>query len=489
MKVALYIRVSTEEQAQHGYSLAAQEERLKAYAMSQDWEIVKIYRDEGRSAKDLKRDQLQRMLTDLKIGLFDVVLVYRLDRLTRSVLDLYELLKIFDQHDVKFKSATEVYDTTTAIGRLFITLVAALAQWERENLAERVKFGMLKKASLGEWMGGIIPYGYTFDGNAFRIVENEAAIVKKIFKMGKTKGMDAISKALNTEGFRTKKGFNWSGFSVHYILRNPVYIGNFRYNEGSGKTYQPLEDQRTFQSERIDPIITEKEFWEVQRILDARKLKKGKALTGKYYFTSVLCCGKCGAPMTGTAYKYKEKNGEITKTKYYRCSNKMRTKSCNMPQIQEARLAEELIRVFDDLTENWFSKPQTKQVVNLDDGLKAAAKKLDTVRKSIEKYKLMFINDLIDIEELNNQLSALKTQEKNLSSQLDRKSEPEETTRLSPEELENLIYHFKAVWDIAEEEERKKLIASIFSEIVVNASEESSYGPGTSKHFWIVSAK
>lgn len=489
MKVALYIRVSTEEQAQHGYSLAAQEERLRAYAMSQDWKIVKVYRDEGRSAKDLKRDQLQRMLTDLKVGLFEVVLVYRLDRLTRSVLDLYELLKIFDQHDVKFKSATEVYDTTTAIGRLFITLVAALAQWERENLAERVKFGMLKKASLGEWMGGIIPYGYAFDGESFRVIKNEADIIKKIFKMGKTKGMEKIASILTKEGYRTKKGFNWSGFAVHYILRNPVYIGIFRYNDGSGKTYQSLEEQRTFKSDLIDPIVTEEEFWDMQKILDNRKQQYGKSLTGKYYFTSVLRCGKCGAYMTGTAYKYKEKNGEITKTKYYRCSNKVRTKGCTMPQIQERRLAEELIRVFDDLTKSWFSKPQAKQIVDLDESAKAAAKKLDKIRKAIDKYKLMFINDLIDIEELNNQLSVLKTQEENSTAELNKQSELKNATELSPQELENLIYHFKSVWDIAEDEERKQLITSIFSEIVIDAKVGSSYGPGTSKHFWLVSAK
>ncbi|OES45545.1 recombinase family protein [Domibacillus iocasae] len=489
MKSALYIRVSTEEQAQHGYSLAAQEERLRAYAMSQDWEIVKIYRDEGRSAKDLKREQLQRMLTDLKGGLFEVVLVYRLDRLTRSVIDLYKLLKIFDEHNVKFKSATEVYDTTTAIGRLFITLVAALAQWERENLAERVKFGMLKKASLGEWTGGVIPYGYAFDGQSLQVIKNEADIIKKIFKMGKTKGMESIASALNQEGCRTKKGFHWSGFSVHYILRNPVYIGIFRYNDGSGKTYQSLEDQRTFKSDHIEPIITEEAFWEIQKILDRRKHNSGKASTGKYYFTSVLRCGKCGASMTGTAYKYKEKNGEITKTKYYRCSNKVKMKSCTMPQIKESRLAEELIRVFDDLTKSWFSKSQTKRIVDLDDNAKAAANELDKIRKAIDKYKLMFINDLIDIEELNNQLSVLKTQEKNVTAELNKQSETENVAELSTQELENLIYHFKSVWDIAEDEERKQLITSIFSEIVIDANEESSYGPGTSKQFWFVRAK
>ncbi|WP_052712192.1 recombinase family protein [Domibacillus indicus] len=489
MKAALYIRVSTEEQAQHGYSLAAQEEKLSAYALSQDWEIVQVYRDEGRSAKDLKREQLQRMLTDLKDGLFDVVLVYRLDRLTRSVLDLYELLNIFDQYGVKFKSATEVYDTTTAIGRLFITLVAALAQWERENLAERVKFGMLKKASLGEWMGGIVPYGYTLEGSSFRIIKHEADIVKKIFKMAKSKGMDAISKSLNAENCRTRKGFNWSGFTVHYILRNPVYTGRFRYNEGSGKTDRPLEDQRIFESELIDPIVTENEFWEVQKILDARKSKKGKALTGKYYFTSVLLCGKCGASMTGTAYKYKEKNGETRVTKYYRCSNKIKSGDCAMPQIQESRLAEEIIRTFNDLTENWFSKPQAKQIADSNADRKAAARELDNVKKTINKYKLMFINDLIDMEELNNQLAALKIKQKNLEEGWSRVPDQDDTAKLSPGELENMIYHFKAVWDIADDEERKKLITSIFSEIVIDARVKSPCGPGTSKHFWIVSAK
>jgi site-specific DNA recombinase len=149
MKVAAYIRVSTQMQVEDGYSLSAQRERLKAFAYSQGWEIVKFYVDEGLSAKDMDRPDLQRMLKGVREGIFDIVLVYKLDRLTRSVIDLDKLLTEFSKHDVMFKSSTEVYDTTTATGRLFIRLVASMAQWERENLGERVRFGMQEKARKG----------------------------------------------------------------------------------------------------------------------------------------------------------------------------------------------------------------------------------------------------------------------------------------------------------------------------------------------------
>lgn len=148
MKCIVYVRVSTDEQAKHGFSIAAQIEKLEAYCISQGWELVDKYIDEGYSAKDLQRPAFEKMMDTLKQGNIDVLLVYRLDRLTRSVMDLYKILKILDDNNCMFKSATEVYDTTNAMGRLFITLVAAIAQWERENLGERVRLGMEKKQSL-----------------------------------------------------------------------------------------------------------------------------------------------------------------------------------------------------------------------------------------------------------------------------------------------------------------------------------------------------
>ena len=159
MKTAIYVRVSTEEQAKEGYSISAQQQRLKDYVKSQDWNIYKIYIDEGFSAKNLDRPKMQELIKDCKKGLFDVILVYRLDRLVRSVSNLHELLQLFDKYNVKFKSATEMFDTTSAMGRFFITLVGAMSQWERENLAERVHMGMKRMVEEGKRAGGSAPCG------------------------------------------------------------------------------------------------------------------------------------------------------------------------------------------------------------------------------------------------------------------------------------------------------------------------------------------
>src|SRR5690606_28162321 len=213
LKVAVYIRVSTQMQVEEGYSLAAQKERLKAFAYSQGWEIVQYYVDEGVSAKDLNRPELQRMLKDMKAKLFDIVLVYKLDRLTRSVIDLDKLLTEFNKYDVKFKSSTEIYDTTTATGRLFIRLVASMAQWERENLSERVSFGMEQKAKEGKWVINVPPFGYDRTTEGYlEIIEHEAVIVKRIYKMylsGKY-GIAKIAKFLNENNLLTKSGSYWN---------------------------------------------------------------------------------------------------------------------------------------------------------------------------------------------------------------------------------------------------------------------------------------
>src|SRR5690625_4514453 len=124
MRTAIYVRVSTEEQSQEGYSISAQKERCTRFIESQpDWDLVKIYADPGYSAKDLKRPSMKQLIEDVEKDYFDVIVVYRLDRLVRSVLDLHHLLKLFEKNRVMFKSVIEVFDTTTAMGRFFITMV------------------------------------------------------------------------------------------------------------------------------------------------------------------------------------------------------------------------------------------------------------------------------------------------------------------------------------------------------------------------------
>ncbi|GMA61477.1 recombinase family protein [Alicyclobacillus fastidiosus] len=238
MRAAIYIRVSTQEQASEGFSLSAQTQKLRAYCESQDWSVADVYADEGFSAKDTDRPSLQRLMQDISNRQLDVVLVYKLDRLTRSVSDLYELLRWFDKYDVGFKSATEIFDTTTAIGRLFITMVAAMAQWERETIGERVSVGMAQKALEGKRVTASAPFGYIKRGDTLVVQESEAEIVREVFrKYICGYGLHRLNKWLQSTHASDRIA---DPHTIAYMLENPVYIGKLRWGFRSSKSHQEV---------------------------------------------------------------------------------------------------------------------------------------------------------------------------------------------------------------------------------------------------------
>jgi len=173
IKAVGYVRVSTEEQAREGLSLDAQEEKIKAYCTAKGWRLVRIYRDEGFSGKDLNRPGLQAMLRDLKSDGIRAVVVAKLDRLTRSVRDLgYLIDDLFD--GVALASVEESLDTTTAGGRFVLHILGAVAQWERETISERTRNTLRFKRQRGEWVGRV-PYGFKI-GPDGRLVEDPEQI-------------------------------------------------------------------------------------------------------------------------------------------------------------------------------------------------------------------------------------------------------------------------------------------------------------------------
>ena len=332
MRTAVYIRVSTEDQAREGFSIPAQREKLLSYVHSQDWTVVGLYVDEGVSAKDTNRPELSRLLTDVRSGGIDVVLVYRLDRLTRSVLDLYQLLQEFERCGVRFKSCTEVYDTTTAMGRLFITLVAALAQWERENLAERVKLGMEQMVKERKRPGGPPPYGYTLCDGALTVHPEEAATVRAMFEQyARGDSPRKIAEQANRLGARGKNGARWSAGAVLRLLKNPVYYGALRWNfADAGQKQNPPEDW-LLQKSVHSAIIEENVFLAVKEKMEQRSARHPRVLSSPFLFSGLLYCSACGAVMRGKAARA---HAHV----YYSCTAR-RSGACEALPIREDRLA------------------------------------------------------------------------------------------------------------------------------------------------------
>ncbi len=223
MKVVGYVRVSTNEQAETGVSLAAQEEKIRGYCKLNDWECVEVIRDDGHSAKDLKRPGLKRILDELplKARRFEGIVVAKLDRLTRSLRDLVRLTELSDKHKVTLVSIQEAVDTGTATGQLFRNIVTAISEWERGVIGERTREALAYKRRNGERVGAI-PYGFALaeGGKLLVPVPAEMRVLERIQKEWNG-GMSysLIADGLNADLIPTKHGGTWYAATARSVLR------------------------------------------------------------------------------------------------------------------------------------------------------------------------------------------------------------------------------------------------------------------------------
>ena len=287
--VACYCRVSTAEQAAEGYSLGEQTERLKKYCEAHDWNIYKIYTDPGFSGSNTNRPALQQMIADAEAGKFQKVLVYKLDRLSRSQKDtLYLIEDKFLANNVDFISMNENFDTSTPFGRAMIGILAVFAQLEREQIKERVGMGRLARAKEGKFSGGCnSPFGYIYKNGELVIDDYEAMIVREAFDLvaeGYT--VHSVVRLFNEKGYRSRTTI-FRDSSLKRILMNKTYIGLISF---SGKYYEGSHD----------PIIDVDTFAKVQELLEKRAIsfrsninsKPGKATS---YLGGMIICAHCGA--------------------------------------------------------------------------------------------------------------------------------------------------------------------------------------------------
>jgi len=223
MKAVGYIRVSTDEQAKDGISLDQQSESIRAYCQAKGWELIEIISDE-KTGKNLTRPGIQRVLSLAQQKKIDAMVVLKLDRLTRSVRDLGNLVEIFEKYDVAFSSIRDSFDTSTASGKLILNVLGSIAQWEREMIAERTRDGLrYKKARLENY--GPVPYGFELDGKKLVPNSKEMGVVEYIRKLRHKLQYSyrLIAERLNTEGFLTRLGRQWHPSSIQIVANNDIY--------------------------------------------------------------------------------------------------------------------------------------------------------------------------------------------------------------------------------------------------------------------------
>ena len=231
MRCAVYTRKSSEEGLDMEFnSLDAQREACEAYIASQraeGWVTVRDqYDDGGFSGGTLERPALQRLLADIAAGLIDVIVVYKIDRLSRALMDFSRLVEIFDRHNVTFVSVTQSFNTTTSMGRLTLNILLSFAQFEREVIGERIRDKFAASRKKGMWMGGFVPLGYDVKDRKLVVNEREAATVRMIFERYTRMGSaTALARALRAEGITGKQGKLVDKGYLYKLLNNRVYVG------------------------------------------------------------------------------------------------------------------------------------------------------------------------------------------------------------------------------------------------------------------------
>ena len=249
VRVAIYTRVSTEEQAKEGFSLDAQLDKLRSYCKARDWEIAGEYIDDGYSGRKIKRPAYLRMMEEMDT--WDALLVIKMDRIHRNSKNFMFMMEKLNKNKKEFVSMSESFDTSTAIGRFVMNIIQGIAQLESEQIGERVYIGMEQKARTnGGMLGFNIPYGYDYQDSKLLINENESQIIKNIFSWYLDgKSMGTIVKMLNDTKVPTKNQGFWAKKMVSTILKNPVYCGYLHWQQYVNKSdHEPIISIQSFNS-------------------------------------------------------------------------------------------------------------------------------------------------------------------------------------------------------------------------------------------------
>jgi len=470
MKTAIYVRVSTEEQAKEGFSIRAQQDKLKDYIRIKDWELYDIYIDEGISGKNItERPAINRLISDVMKKKVENVLVFKIDRLTRNTKDLISLMDLFNEHKCGFNSLMESIDTHTPSGRMFIKIIGIFAEFERENLIERITVAFEKKVREGYTISSFtVPYGYAREiGNRnITINEDESKIVKEIYTLylNKHKTLHDIAKELNMRGIKSSTGAGWGAAAIKYILTNPLYVGRVRYATKDINKYFEAEGKH-------EPIISDETFAQVQSKITKMKRTIKKRPKEANYFCGTLKCGLCGNKMTTHGVYLKDKDGNDVYYCSYICSNRNKSKgTCNASTMSHGKVEEAFnsyIRNIKDFVIESDIDIKTNPDIHEDaTALKAGYEtSLTKLLKKEKEIMKLYISDEIDFGEYNKMLMLIKD---DIQAYEEKISELDAMQNINVGlNTQDIILNLRENWDLLTNGERMQFLQTYVESIYV----------------------
>jgi site-specific DNA recombinase len=465
MQVGIWIRVSTEEQAQ-GESPKNHETRARMYAELKNWNVVELYDLSGVSGKSvIDHPEAKRMLNDVASGKIQALIFSKLARLARNVRELLEISDHFQKHNANLVSLEESIDTSTPAGRLLFTVIGALAQWEREEISARVAASVPVRAKMGKPTGGRGPFGYTWNDKHLAINPDEALVVKEIYNTFlETKKLLTTARVINDKGYRSRNGALFGKTTIKRILTNPTYKGmkraNYSKSKGNKKSWV-LKPQSEWVYFEVEPIIPEDTWNEVNAIIKgwSGRYPKSVPKESRFPFGGLLVC-ECGGKM----YVYPYEGMKVNRYVCRNCRNK----------INEDVIIEQFLEGLKTMVlkpEQLEGRSNSEiEIKEKQERLRLLQKELQTTNNKIDKLLDLWNSEAIDKQTFSERFSELKERKEQILLEIPRLQAEIDFIKVSELGRDYLLTQaktFASMWPLLNEDERNRFIKEVIESIKV----------------------
>lgn len=462
--VGIWIRVSTEDQAR-GDSPEHHEKRARCYAESRSWNVVEVYHLEGVSGKAVSdHPEAQRMLADIKRGYIQALIFSKLARLARNTKELLDFADRFRAADADLVSLQESIDTSTPAGRLFYTMIAAMAQWEREEIADRVTASIAIRAKLGKPLNGKSSFGYHWQNKRLVPHPDEAPIRKLIYELFvEHRRKKRVARILNERGYRTRDGYPWSDTTVERLLRDPTAKGTHRanYTTNTQNSARQIKSKDNWIWTEVEPVVSEALWTQCNEILDQRRAKfvrVGKR--PKHLFAGLTYC-HCGSKMYVQTHTPKYVCSE--------CRNKI-------PIIDlEAIFCEQLKQFFLSPADIARHLEQADEHLAAQEALlQVLLGKRDALNQEIERIYHLYVEKKIDPDGFSRFYKPLQERQRQLDDEVPRLQAEVDLLRINHLSSEHVLTEAKdlhARWPSLTTEEKQRIVESITEKIIIGKDE------------------